>query len=114
MTEQKKLKKQEDAFWSSPLDEEEQWYEDHADEFIPCENQEELRQKLIEAAKQPPSVRRPKKPVTIRIDDNDIGLLKAKAAEQGLQYQSLVCSILHRYALGTLVDVTEARKIMKM
>jgi len=113
-----KLKAQIKAFWESPLDEEEQWYENHSDEFKPVDKQSEMRKKMIEAAKKPAvihySERKPKKPVTIRIDDDDIDLLKTKAVEQGLQYQSLVCSILHRYAVGTLVDVSEARKILSL
>lgn len=113
-----KLKKQIKSFWDSPLDEEEQWYENHSDEFKPVQNIEEMRKKLIEAANKPAvinySERKTKKPVTIRIDDGDINLLKTKALEQGLQYQSLVCSILHRYAVGTLVDVSEAKKILSL
>lgn len=114
----KELKKQEKAFWNSPLDEEEQWHEDHTDEFIPVENQEEMRKLMMEVARKPPVVhysqRKNKRPVTIRIDDDDISLLKKKAVEQGLQYQSLVCSVLHRYASGTLVDVTEVRKVVQI
>lgn len=41
----------EKIFSESPLDEEEQWYEDHFDEFVPSPNQEELRKQLILAAK---------------------------------------------------------------
>lgn len=78
----------------------------------------EMREKMIEAANKPAvihySERKPKKPVTIRVDDDDIDLLKKKAIEQGLQYQSLVCSVLHRCAVGTLVDVSEARKILSL
>lgn len=50
MNEQTKLKLQEEDFGNSPLDEEEQWYEDNADDFVPSENQIELRQSLMEAA----------------------------------------------------------------
>lgn len=46
-----KLKAQIKAFWDSPLDEEEQWYENHSDEFKPVDNQSEMRKKMIEAAK---------------------------------------------------------------
>ena len=108
------LKLQEEAFWNSPLDEEEQWYEDHASEFVPAP--EWVGKSLREAAKKPPvihySEKKPKKPMTIRVDDDDIALLKTKAMEQGLQYQSLVCSVLHRYAMGTLVDVSEVKKVI--
>lgn len=41
----------EKEFLNSPLDEEEQWYEDHSEDFVPCENQAELRRQLAEAAR---------------------------------------------------------------
>ena len=47
------LKAQEEAFWKSSLDEEEQWYEDHAEEFVPCENQAEMRRQAMAAAARP-------------------------------------------------------------
>ncbi len=50
-------KKQEEAFWNSPLDVEEQWMEDHSDEFVPCENQAEVRQQMMTAAARPAAVR---------------------------------------------------------
>ena len=46
-----KLKAQIKAFWDSPLDEEEQWYENHSDEFKPVDKQAEMRKKMIEATK---------------------------------------------------------------
>lgn len=107
-------KKQEEAFWNSPLDDEEQWIEDHIEEFQPAP--EWIGKSLKEAAKNPPAVHYPKKvkkAVTIRIDEDDINLLKSKAVEQGLQYQSLVCSVLHRYASDALVDVAEVKKVVK-
>jgi hypothetical protein len=48
-----KLEAQINAFWNSPLDEEEQWYESHSDEFKPVDKQSEMRKKLIEAANKP-------------------------------------------------------------
>ena len=38
------------------LDEEEQWYEDHSDEFVPCQNQAEMRRQIMAAAKLPPVI----------------------------------------------------------
>ena len=32
----------EEIFMNSPLDKEEQWYEDHAEDFVPMKNQEQL------------------------------------------------------------------------
>lgn len=109
------LKKQEEAFWNSPLDEEEQWTEDNFEDFKPAP--EWVGKSLREAAQNQLAVRyserKTKKAVTIRIDENDINLLKSKAIEQGLQYQSLICSILHRYASDDLVDVAEVKKVVK-
>ena len=33
---------EEEIFMNSPLDKEEQWYEDHAEDFVPMKNQEQL------------------------------------------------------------------------
>jgi predicted DNA binding CopG/RHH family protein len=43
-----------------------------------------------------------KKPITIRIQEQDIAAIKALALERGIPYQTLVASILHRFARGTL------------
>lgn len=116
MKKEESLKAQEESFWNSPLDEEEQWYEDHADEFVPAPDW--VDESLREAAKQEPvihySERQRKKPFTFRMDVSDMNKIKQIAMEQGLQYQSLIGSIVHRYALGTLVDITEAKKILSI
>ncbi|MBI2717687.1 MAG: hypothetical protein HY245_14465 [Rhizobiales bacterium] len=45
-----------------------------------------------------------KKPITVRVQERDIAKIKAKALEQGIPYQTLVASILHRYASGRLKE----------
>ena len=96
------------------LDEEEAEFERHFVEFVPAPKW--VGERLRKAAKNPPVVhysgKQVKKPVTLRMDVSDMDRIKRLAAEQGLQYQSLIGSILHRYAVGTLVDITEARKIL--
>lgn len=113
---QKELKAQEEVFWNSPLDEEEQFLEGNAGELVPAP--EWVGKSLREAAKNPPVVhyseKQAKKPVTFRMDVSDMERIKQMAREQGLQYQSLVGSVLHRYAMGTLVDITEARKVLSV
>ena len=103
-----------EVWWDTDLDEEEQWYEDHFEEFVPCKNQEEMRHQLMEAAKLPPVIHYADGTTseTFRINTADRERIGQLAAEQGLQFQSLVGSILHRYAAGTLVDITEAKKIL--
>lgn len=103
----------EEQFLNSPLDEEEQWYEDHFDEFVPAPKW--VGESLREAAKNPPvihhSVTALKKPVTLRLSPSDITGLKSIASQKGIPYQTFIGSILHSYVSGLLVDVSEARKI---
>lgn len=53
-----------------------------------------------------------KKMITMRLENNDITRLKEEAKNQGLPYQSLIGSILHKYLNGTLVDIGEAKKVL--
>jgi predicted DNA binding CopG/RHH family protein len=42
--------------------------------------------------------------MNIRISEADLRALKARAIEEGLPYQSLVTSVLHKYVSGRLVE----------
>lgn len=42
--------------------------------------------------------------MNIRIAKRDLDRLKAKALEQGMPYQTLVSSILHKFVYGSLVE----------
>lgn len=42
--------------------------------------------------------------INIRISENDLNAIKRKAAREGIPYQTLVGSILHKYACGFLKD----------
>ncbi len=85
------------------LDAEEQEYEDAFDEFVPSPESE--RAALIAAAKTG------RRPLSVRIDSADIAALKRLAAREGMPYQTLLGSIVHKYVSGNLVDVNEARKV---
>lgn len=50
-----------------------------------------------------------KKPVTIRIQERDIQSLKVRAIEEGIPYQTLMSSIVHKYLTGRLVERTDDR-----
>lgn len=91
------------------IDSEEQWYEDHAAEFIPVS--EEMRIKLIQAAKN--AVKKTER-MNIRMSKSDMEHLRITAAREGLPYQTLVANILHKYTAGILVDINEAKKILKL
>ena len=40
--------------------------------------------------------------INIRLSDRDVIGLQAKAAEEGLPYQTLIASVLHKFIAGTL------------
>ena len=45
------------------------------------------------------------KRINIRISSRDLSLLQRRALEEGIPYQTLVSSILHKYVSGGLHDV---------
>lgn len=46
------------------------------------------------------------KRINIRISSRDLEALQRRALEEGIPYQSLVSSVLHKYVSGGLKDVT--------
>jgi predicted DNA binding CopG/RHH family protein len=42
--------------------------------------------------------------MNIRIDPYELGKLKAKAEKEGLKYQTLIKSVLHKYITGQLIE----------
>jgi len=48
-----------------------------------------------------------KKAITLRLQERDIERLKAIARQRGLPYQTLVSSILHQFAQGTLREARD-------
>lgn len=62
------------------------------------------RKKFIEAAAA--QTYKKDKRINIRISERDLNAIQKRALEQGLPYQTLVASILHKYASGTLYDAT--------
>jgi predicted DNA binding CopG/RHH family protein len=53
-------------------------------------------------------------PTSIRLDGSILAWYKTEAERQGIPYQTLVCSILHRYANSELVDKTEVKRLQKV
>ena len=45
---------------------------------------------------------------------SDMLRLKGLAEREGIPYQSLVSSVLHKYTEGLLVDINEARKLLRV
>lgn len=71
------------------------------DEWTPAPDQEVLNANYAAWATQALAKNRR---VNIRISAMDLESLQARAAEDGLPYQTLMASILHRYVSGRLTD----------
>jgi predicted DNA binding CopG/RHH family protein len=70
-------------------------------EWKRIENFEEDRAMLREAAR---NTLRKEKRINIRLSAKDLFNIQAAAAEEGMPYQTLISSIIHKYAAGTLID----------
>lgn len=44
------------------------------------------------------------KRINIRMNEKDLKKLKAKAAEEGIPYQTLISSLIHKYVTGKIVE----------
>lgn len=68
-------------------------------EWKPVKNQkkEKLEAKCIASRTLKKDVR-----INIRLTSNDVSSIKQKAAYEGLPYQTLIASVLHKYAAGHL------------
>jgi predicted DNA binding CopG/RHH family protein len=62
--------------------------------FRPVKNQAMARKEAMEAARR---YTRKDARINIRLSTADLEMLKRRAAEEGLPYQSLIASILHKY-----------------
>jgi predicted DNA binding CopG/RHH family protein len=53
------------------------------------------------------------KRINIRISSRDLEALQRRAIEEGLPYQSLVSSVLHKYVSGGLKDITANKSLQR-
>lgn len=66
-------------------------------EFKPVKDQRGARQTAMDAAK---GYMRKDARINIRLSTADLEMLKRRAADEGLPYQSLIASVLHKYVRG--------------
>ena len=50
--------------------------------------------------------------ISLRISEEDLQLTKKRAVKEGIPYQTLISSIVHRYVTDQLVETDEVRKII--
>jgi len=67
-------------------------------EFKPVKNQSEEKRAAVRAAR---SYLRKDARINIRLSTADLEMLKRRAAEEGLPYQSLIASVLHKNVGGS-------------
>jgi predicted DNA binding CopG/RHH family protein len=85
---------------------EEREIEERADEFVSVtgEERKEVESIITRARKS--------RPVNLRMSEYDLELVKRRAETDGLPYQTLINSIVHRYVTDQMVDRDEVRKIL--
>jgi len=90
------------------LDKFEQSIEDNAEKFKPLSDVETNKvETIINAANKT-------KNINIRISAYDIEKVKQRSAEEGIPYQTLISSIIHRYITGNLLDEKAVLKSMEL
>jgi predicted DNA binding CopG/RHH family protein len=90
------------------LDAFEQSIEDKAEQFIPLSDTEKNEvETIINAANKT-------KNINIRISAYDIDKVKQLSTEEGIPYQTLISSVIHKYITGKLVDEKAILKSMEL
>lgn len=90
------------------LDDEEQRIEDSADEFVPVAPEERERVERIIARS------RKTKNINIRLSEEDLSKIRERAQREGVPYQTLVSSVLHKFVSGQLVDEQQVMKAVEL
>lgn len=83
--------------------EEQELLEAYESEEFESDLTQERREYLAKSAQE--TFRKDKR-INIRISSRDLEALQRRALEEGLPYQSLVSSVLHKYVSGGLKDIS--------
>lgn len=93
---------------SKKLDTYENEIEQNINQFKPVAAQKkDLVENIIDAANE-------KKSISLRIKSNDLEQLKRRADAEGLPYQTLLSSIVHKFVTDQLVDKRSILKSMEI
>jgi predicted DNA binding CopG/RHH family protein len=92
----------------SKLDAEEQILEEGMEQFQPVNAAErQLIEGIIDKANE-------KRSISLRLKSNDVELLKRRAEAEGLPWQTLLSSIVHKFLSDQLVDRRSILKSMEI
>ncbi len=90
------------------LDSFEKGIEAHIEESVPISGEKRRRiETILERS-------RKTKNINIRISEDDLTRLKQRAEEEGMPYQTLISSVLHKYIAERLVDEKEILKSLQI
>lgn len=89
------------------LTKEEQQIEDDAEKFIPISDVE--KEELMDA------IERSRKTanLSLRLNTDDLNRIKSLAKNDGLPYQTLIGSILHKYSTNQFVEEKAFKKVLE-
>ena len=87
------------------LDRYESQIEETLDRYVPVSG-EERKRILSKATKS--------KTVSLRLNETVLGVIKRKAAAEGLSYQTLISSVLYKYSTDRLLDEDKIRKAIEL
>jgi len=71
------------------------------DEWVPAKDIADVKKRFAEYAKY---TFKKNKRINIRISEKDLADLKVKSLEEGMPYQTLISSVLHKYISGKLIE----------
>ncbi|MDD3819693.1 MAG: CopG family antitoxin [Actinomycetota bacterium] len=90
------------------LDQDENKIEEEAKKYKPVSEQKKKKiESILEKSQK-------KKVITLRLDNNDLEEIKSIADDEGVPYQTLISSILHKYINDRFVDKKEVFKVSEL
>lgn len=90
------------------LDAEEEEIERDAGQYQPVSKETRKRiEKIIEGS-------RKSRPISLRMNENDLAILKKKASKNGLPYQTMINLVIHKYVTDSYLDKEEINKYLKL
>jgi predicted DNA binding CopG/RHH family protein len=90
------------------LDAEEQGIENNFEKYKPVSKKAKNRfDKIIRGS-------RKSRPISLRINENDLRKLKEKAEKNGLPYQTMINVVIHKYVTDAYLDKEQIDKYLKL
>ena len=89
------------------LTKDEQQIEDSAEQLVPASKETRERvERIIERSKR-------NEAISLRMSSFDLEQIKARAAEQGMPYQTLINVLVHKYVTNQVLDKEEVFKTLQ-